>query len=117
MLSGSLLAAFSPFELHAVSAATAAAQTRMWETFIASLAPDDLWKRDVFGGAEGRRAATSRNLRGKRLQTGTKLGVGNFAQPFPNFLRNGAQFRAGRADRLSGLPPLPEDHPIDRGMA
>src|SRR5579859_2481563 len=86
-------------------------------TFIGSVAPVDHGYRIIALLRERWRAAASGNLRGKRLQTGAKLGISDLAQPVAKLLRDGAKLRPLRSWSRRGRLSLPEDDPVDRRIA
>src|SRR5438105_284246 len=79
--------------LHPASARAAMAQIRNVRTFIGSNAPVDHGYFCLGFLGKQRRAAGSRNLRGKRLQTGAKFGIGDLAQTFAELLGHRARLR------------------------
>src|SRR5881628_262601 len=90
------------------------APARKIRPFIVSFAPvDHGYRLDAFARKRGR-AGASGNLRGKRLQAESKLGVGDLAQPFAKLLRNRPKLRPLWANRIDRRLALAEHDPVDR---
>src|SRR5438067_261408 len=105
------------FVLQPARARAAMVQARKMRTFIGSIAPVDHGYRVIALLRERRRAAASGNLRGKRLQTGAQLGIGNLAQALAELLGYGPELRPWRSGGRRRRLALPEHDAVDRGIA
>src|SRR3954454_13580611 len=105
------------FLLHPATASRAAAQVSRFVCFTGSMNSLDDGYRRITLGLHQRRAARSGNLGGKRLQASAKLGIGDFAKPFTQFLRHRPRFWPLRSRSTCGRLALFEHDAIDRGIA